>query len=278
MAQVILNVLKTILNTGIKIAKAKRIISDKKDNLGKVIVSSILAIILLIFCFVEYVMKHPIELLKATFSKKDIEKVESIKENPEIRTDFMKYGIIEDVYIRKPIYTFDRELILYDEASYEGRAMKLLVEAKKHLGKPYVWGMQGPDTFDCSGFVYYSFKNSIGGMPYRTNCIGIWNEFVYQNIEKPRAGDLVFFQGTQPIIGASHIGIYIGNGKYIEANSSLGVVVSEMSSNWSRNHFMGYGRPKIFAEDTISETKTDNKHKPKKKKKRKKGEKNGKRI
>lgn len=99
--------------------------------------------------------------------------------------------------------------------------------AYKQLGKPYVWGSKGPSSFDCSGLMYYLFKNATG-----TN-IGGWTvpqESAGQQVSigNLQAGDLIFW-GSR---GATyHVGLYIGNGKYIHApQPGQGVQVASISS------------------------------------------------
>lgn len=117
-------------------------------------------------------------------------------------------------------------------------AEQIMSYAKQFIGTPYVWAASSPGGFDCSGFIYYVFKKN-GYDIDRTNVEGYWNQV--QRLSSPQPGDLVFFQNTYRI-GPSHIGIYLGNGQYIEANSTYGVKISSMNSNWSNKHFLGYGR------------------------------------
>lgn len=91
-------------------------------------------------------------------------------------------------------------------------ANAVLEEAKKHLGKPYVWGAKGPDTFDCSGFVQYVF-NQVGiSAPAPTYTQVNLGKRVPIGQEQP--GDLVFFGS---ISAPHHVGIYVGDGIYIHA-------------------------------------------------------------
>ncbi|OTN92928.1 glucosaminidase domain-containing protein [Enterococcus faecium] len=87
-------------------------------------------------------------------------------------------------------------------------------EAFKHLGKPYVWGAKGPNTFDCSGLTYYVY------MKATCHYIGGWTgEQQYAGTQIPvsqaQPGDLVFWGPSSGV--THHVGIYIGNGQFIHA-------------------------------------------------------------
>lgn len=90
--------------------------------------------------------------------------------------------------------------------------------AKTFLGTPYVWGANGPNTFDCSGFTKYVFAHfeiSMGRTTYDQIAQG-----QYVARENLQAGDLVFFGSGSP----HHVGIYMGNGSYIHAPHTGDVV------------------------------------------------------
>ncbi|MCZ4375594.1 glucosaminidase domain-containing protein [Enterococcus lactis] len=87
-------------------------------------------------------------------------------------------------------------------------------EAFKHLGKPYVWGAKGPNTFDCSGLTYYVYMKATG------HYIGGWTgKQQYAGTQIPvsqaQPGDLVFWGPSSGV--THHVGIYIGNGQFIHA-------------------------------------------------------------
>ena len=119
---------------------------------------------------------------------------------------------------------------------------KLITEAEKYLGYPYVWGGSSPSTsFDCSGFVCWVFKNS-GVYPLsRTTAQGIFNQCTAVRPAEAKPGDIIFFTGTynsgSPV---SHVGIYVGNGMMIHCGNPI-QYASVNSSYWS-SHFYAYGR------------------------------------
>ena len=115
-----------------------------------------------------------------------------------------------------------------------GNRSKIVAEAKKHLGVPYVWGGSTPSGFDCSGFVQYVLKQCGISVPRTTEL----QAQVGQEIRKSelRPGDLVFLQNTYRA-GISHVGIYIGNDQMIHASSSKGVTISQLSSSYYLQHY-----------------------------------------
>ena len=120
----------------------------------------------------------------------------------------------------------------------------LFNEAEKHIGKRYVFGANGPNNFDCSSFVCWSFTHSgVKNMP-RTTAWGIYK--TYCNPVSPseaKAGDIIFFKNTydsgSPI---SHVGIYAGNGMMIHAGDPIRFV--SINTPYWREHFYGFGRVK----------------------------------
>ncbi|PLT28215.1 C40 family peptidase [Peribacillus deserti] len=111
---------------------------------------------------------------------------------------------------------------------------RLIHFAKKFMGVPYVWGGTSPSGFDCSGFIYYVFKEQGIYLPRTSSAL-------YSNIglrvSAPKAGDLVFFNTSGS--GVSHVGIYIGNNEFISATSSKGIAVYSMSNSYWAPKYLG---------------------------------------
>ncbi|AXH98371.1 peptidoglycan endopeptidase [Sporosarcina sp. PTS2304] len=104
-------------------------------------------------------------------------------------------------------------------------------------GIPYVWAGVTPAGFDCSGFIYYVY-NKAGVKVPRLDTIGFFNRSVF--ITEPVEGDLLFFQNTyRP--GISHIGIYLGDNKFIHAGDK-GIAIASLDSSYWNLRFMGYKR------------------------------------
>lgn len=114
---------------------------------------------------------------------------------------------------------------------------RLLAEAKKHLGKRYVWAADGPSKFDCSGFTkYVCDKNGIS-LP-RTS---IMQAKLGEKISKDdlKAGDLIFFDTSKPQKGyVNHVGIYLGDHKFIHASSAeKKVMISSLNKEFYNDRF-----------------------------------------
>ncbi len=118
----------------------------------------------------------------------------------------------------------------------------VVAAAQDQLGKPYVWSAEGPDSFDCSGLVYYCLKQS-GHSVSRKSAKGFSQNNSWQLISSMsdlRAGDLVFFKSDSKDT-VNHTGICISNSTMIHASSSKGQVVKSSlhQSYWERNFVCG---------------------------------------
>ena len=116
----------------------------------------------------------------------------------------------------------------------------MLEEAEKYLGTPYVWGGSLPETgFDCSGYVCWVLNQS-GWDVGRTTANGLWQQSAKVSEHEAKPGDLVFFQGTYDTPGASHVGIYVGDGMMISAGDPI--KYSNIHSSYWDKHLLGFGR------------------------------------
>jgi LysM repeat protein len=97
-------------------------------------------------------------------------------------------------------------------------------------GIPYKWGGTTTSGFDCSGFIYYVLKQA-GVSHSRTSAAGYYDRSF--DISNPQPGDFVFFRGTYGGSNhVSHMGFYLGNGKFIHASSSQGITVSSVNDSY----------------------------------------------
>jgi LysM repeat protein len=110
--------------------------------------------------------------------------------------------------------------------------------AKKYLGRRYVWGAEGPSSFDCSGFTQYVMRKTKGvRLPRVSRKQAYYGKYVTRSQLRP--GDLVFFDTSRRRRGyVNHVGIYIGNGKFIHASSARHrVVITSLNSPFYRARF-----------------------------------------
>jgi len=128
------------------------------------------------------------------------------------------------------------------EALTDQKFANMIHEAEKYLGYPYVWGGASPSTsFDCSGFVSWVINNCGNGWSYgRLTADGLRGICTYVSPADAKPGDLIFFQGTYNTAGASHVGIYVGNGMMIHCGKPIQYASIE-TSYWQQ-HFMCFGR------------------------------------
>ena len=119
---------------------------------------------------------------------------------------------------------------------------RLMEEANKYIGYPYVWGGSDPETsFDCSGFISYVFTNSgvyntgrLGAKGLRSLCRNV-------PVDQVKPGDIVFFDGTiEGAAGVTHCGIYVGNNMMLHCGSPIGY--ANLNDSYWRQHFHSFGR------------------------------------
>jgi len=112
----------------------------------------------------------------------------------------------------------------------------IVLQAYRELGKPYKYGAVGPNSFDCSGFVYAVHKK-LGIMLPRTSLAQ--SKIAGRKIPRThlRVGDLVFFD-TASRGHVNHVGIYLGRGKFIHASSgkAFSVTISDINA-WYKDKF-----------------------------------------
>ena len=110
----------------------------------------------------------------------------------------------------------------------------ILRAAYSVIGTPYVFGGTTPYGFDCSGFTQYAFKRAGVYLPRMADSQYYYGKRL--SVSQLRPGDLVFFTTYEP--GASHCGIYVGNGNFIHAGTSTGVTVaSAFTGYWGARYY-----------------------------------------
>lgn len=128
------------------------------------------------------------------------------------------------------------------EALTDEKFRKMITEAEKYLGYPYVWGGSSPSTsLDCSGFVSWVINHCGNGWNVgRQTANGLMGKCDIIPKSEAKPGDLIFFQKTYNTSGASHVGIYVGNGMMIHCGSPISYASIE-TSYW-RQHYYCMGR------------------------------------
>ena len=128
------------------------------------------------------------------------------------------------------------------EALTDEKFRKMITEAEKYLGYPYVWGGSSPSTsFDCSGFVSWVINHCSNGWNVgRQTANGLMGKCDIIPKSEAKPGDLIFFQKTYNTSGASHVGIYVGNGMMIHCGNTISYASTE--TNYWRQHYYCMGR------------------------------------
>ena len=134
-----------------------------------------------------------------------------------------------------------KENVLTHEARSSAIVRNLTSYAYSLIGTPYKYGGYSPKTgFDCSGFVDYVFRHSANvSLPHNAHRISRYGSPVKSS--QLREGDLVFYDTNNEAY--SHVGIYLGNGRFIHAPSSGGSVRTEnMREHYWKIHYNGARR------------------------------------
>ncbi|MBR5645094.1 MAG: C40 family peptidase [Treponema sp.] len=128
------------------------------------------------------------------------------------------------------------------EQATEAR-LKLIEEAQLHIGEPYAYGWAGPNKFDCSGFVSYCFKKALK-ISVSKSSSGIYGSVEKIDDEELEPGDLVFFEAYKNG-KVSHVGIYLGDRKFISAISDgprTGIQIASLDESYWKKNYMCAGR------------------------------------
>lgn len=122
------------------------------------------------------------------------------------------------------------------------KGKKIIFDAKKKLGRKYVWGAVGKkDTYDCSGFTSFVFKQNGIYIPRTSINQSKFGKFISR--ENLKKGDLIFFDTSRKKKGyVNHVGIYMGNGKFIHASSVKKKVVVSKLEEFYANRYRGARR------------------------------------
>jgi len=174
--------------------------------------------------------------------------------NPKIRTHSLRVGSVLNISKKAAIKLAKSKkykkrssrlsgvLARYKRRSSSRSSRDVVAYAKRFLGTRYVWGASRPGAFDCSGFTQYVMRHAKGrSIPRVSRRQAYYGRYVSRR--NLRAGDLVFFDTSRRRRGyVNHVGIYIGNGKFIHASSGKHrVVITSLNKPFYRQRFM-WGR------------------------------------
>ena len=162
--------------------------------------------------------------------------------------DLNRYNLLLTMKGNKD-YLFDDIYTDYenpDEYHVPGSALsdhqfaRMISVGELFLGRKYVWGGSSPSTgFDCSGFVSYVLNHS-GWNVGRRSAAGLRAMCTIIPDSEAKPGDLIFFKGTYSTVGASHVGIYVGNGMMLHCGNPI--QYTSIETRYWKNHFYGFGR------------------------------------
>ncbi|MDU4934517.1 MAG: C40 family peptidase [Peptostreptococcaceae bacterium] len=133
------------------------------------------------------------------------------------------------------------EVNLYNNSKQLGKMDKAIELLENQLGKKYIWGADGPNSFDCSGLVQYVYKNALGkDIPRVSYEQAKFGQAVKK--EDLQVGDLVFFD-TMNKGRVSHVGMYVGNNEFIHASNPKDGVKKSTLSGFYEKTYIGARRP-----------------------------------
>ncbi|MFD6207086.1 MULTISPECIES: C40 family peptidase [unclassified Peribacillus] len=175
------------------------------------------------------------ETLKSIAEKYNIS-INTIKSRNALPTDDLMKGQYLQLY-SNPLYPF----YVNQEASYD-KAYDVIKYAYTLRGFTYVFGEDDPMIgMDCSGFIYWVMKEQ--GLSVKRGSAANYFSLL-PTIENPKAGDLVFFRDTGSRIGVTHVGIYLGDGRFLHTTEKAGVHTSNLGSEYFAEKFESFGQVK----------------------------------
>lgn len=129
----------------------------------------------------------------------------------------------------------------------ENTSLALFDTIANWIGTPYKYAGNGEKGIDCSGFVHMLISRVYGFNPGARSSAELYDLADKIDVSEMRAGDLVFFRIHRKRI--SHVGVYIGNNKFVHSSTSRGVIISDLDEPYYKRTFARPGRFKQFASD-----------------------------
>ena len=177
----------------------------------------------------------------------------NIVKNTKILTALREYSkplnkhshkkIQQRVTVDDILFKSSKPYFVSDNNANSIKASKIIDMAKTKLGRKYVWGATGKGgTFDCSGFTLYVYKKNGIHIPRTSRNQAKYGKHIARNNLKK--GDLIFFDTSRHRKGyVNHVGIYLGNGKFIHASSAQKKVTISNLSKFYAQRYVGARRP-----------------------------------
>ncbi|EOF4703708.1 C40 family peptidase [Klebsiella sp. RHBSTW-00484] len=186
-------------------------------------------------------------VLRKGYKKQCASSTKSVAESKVARASVQKKCVVRKGYKTRCKPVADEPQLTIADA-HKARVQKAQSTAMSKLmdqiGKPYRWGGTSPRTgFDCSGLVYYAYKDLVKIHIPRTA-----NEMYHLRDARPvdrgelQSGDLVFFR-TRGRGTADHVGVYVGNGKFIQSpRTGRDIQITSLSEDYWERHYVGARR------------------------------------
>ncbi|WP_051199146.1 C40 family peptidase [Butyrivibrio hungatei] len=175
--------------------------------------------------------------LGAVIAGKGLNEDEQARYDVLLATQGNKSYLFDDVYAD---YEDPDEYHPVGEVLSDQSFAAMIAEGEKYLGRAYVWGGSNPTSgFDCSGFVSW-VVNHCGWNMGRLTANGLKNRCSVVSPEEARPGDLIFFKGTYATNGASHVGIYVGDGMMLHCGNPI--QYTSINTRYWEKHFYCFGR------------------------------------
>lgn len=173
-------------------------------------------------------------------SLEDVTKIINKKANLDIDNNFYKSAIDKDFQLVVEDENNDsKKDTSLDNLTVPISKDKIVEESKKYIGVPYVWGGEDPKTgFDCSGYVQWVLKESVGLYIPRTsiNQYNFLKSKKSKGLDEIKAGDILFFKTMGSVV--SHVGIALDNNTFIHAPNSDSFIREEKLEGYWKNRFL----------------------------------------
>lgn len=170
--------------------------------------------------------------IRFTSNKINSQKSDLVKSREDKTNSTQKKQSANSIKQKKQYFGFDNSLNDFEQL--------VINESKKWIGTPYKYGGNDRSGIDCSGFVKNVYSEVGFDLPRTAE-----NQYEFSSpirLSSANVGDLVFFEKNKKI---THVGIYLGGESFIHSSTSRGVILSNLSDKWYKEHFHSVGRIKF---------------------------------